>query len=39
MPKKKTYKQMMAELMKPKEEKKKEVTGVGGGKFEKVVQI
>lgn len=43
MPKKKTYKQMMAEILKPKEEKKKDgsqqTTGLGGGKFEKVVQI
>lgn len=37
--KKKTYKEMMAEILKPKEEKEKKITGVGGGQFEKVVQI
>lgn len=37
--KKKTYKQMMAEILKPKDDKVKKVTGVGGGQFEKVVQI
>ena len=35
----KTYKQMMREIMKPKQEKTKKVTGIGGGNFEKVVQI
>jgi len=30
---------MMAEIMKPKETKEKKVTGVGGGEFQKVVQI
>ncbi len=38
-PKKKTYKEMMAEILKPKENKVKKVNGVGGGRFEKVVQI
>lgn len=35
----KSYKKMMKELLKPKEEKTKKVTGIGGGNFEKVVQI
>ena len=35
----KSYKQMMREIMKPKQEKTKKVTGIGGGNFEKVVQI
>jgi len=30
---------MMREIMKPKQEKTKKVTGIGGGNFEKVVQI
>jgi len=30
---------MMAEILKPKEEKVKKITGVGGGEFKKVVQI
>lgn len=38
-PKTKTYKQMMAEILKPKPKKDKKVTGVGGGEFTKVVQI
>lgn len=40
MPKKKTYKEMMAEILKPKNpNEKKEIKGVGGGEFTKVVQI
>ena len=35
----KTYKQMMAEILKPKPKKDKKVTGVGGGEFTKVVKI
>jgi hypothetical protein len=37
--KKKTYKQMMAEILKGNKEKKIEPTGIGGGKFEKITKI
>ena len=39
MPKKKSYKQIMQEILKPTEKKPKDIKGVGGGDFEKVVQI
>jgi|TARA_B100001142_G_scaffold310933_1_gene344878 hypothetical protein len=39
-PKKKTYKQMMAEILKPKPDiKKDKPKGIGGGKFDKVQKI
>lgn len=37
--KKKTYKQMMKEILKPKKKKSNKVACIGGGKFEKVVHI
>ena len=35
----KTYKEMMAEIMKPKPKKDKKPTCLGGGQFTKVVPI
>ena len=35
----KTYKEMMAEILKPKPKKDKKITGVGGGQFTKVAPI
>ena len=37
--KRKTYKQMMKDLLKPKKKKEAKLTGLGGGEFAKVVQI
>jgi hypothetical protein len=40
MPKKKTYKQMMAEILKPKPDVKKDKPKVvGGGQFQKLQKI
>tara|TARA_B100001057_G_C22742760_1_gene908481 strand:+ start:277 stop:450 length:174 start_codon:yes stop_codon:yes gene_type:complete len=37
--KKKTYKQMMKKLLKPRKKKSNKIACIGGGEFEKVVHI